>query len=139
MILCMCYLPAFGNSYTQDDKLINVDVSYTTQGIEEYTVVVPAELNPGQSGTVSAYGKWASNRKLVVSADNSVVLTNKFNPSNTITLDITFSGIQKIGNNSAAIQPTDDGAFSTISVSNFEVLFGTWTGRVNYTVGMQDA
>jgi hypothetical protein len=42
---------------------------------ESYTVTVPAELQPGQEGWVSARGNWSSKQTLMVSCPNSVTLT----------------------------------------------------------------
>lgn len=43
----------------------------------EYFVTVPASLVPGDEGTVTAYGKWASNQTVKVWTDNTVEVTHQ--------------------------------------------------------------
>lgn len=73
-------------------------VTYVGQGTEEYEITVPARLAPGESGTVKVEGTWASNRKLNVTAPNSVTLTCSID-SSTKNLAVTFAGIAKTGSN----------------------------------------
>ena len=109
-------------------------VTYVGTGTEEYTVTIPASLAPGGSGEVKVQGTWASNRKLSVSAPSSVTLTNSIDRG-TKTLEVTFAGIAKTGNNTVAVSDT-----KTISVADISnALFGTWSGNINYTVSMGDA
>lgn len=102
---------------------------------EAYTVTVPAQLAPGESGNVVASGTWASNRKLTVSADANVVLANSINATDTKTLDITFAGIELTGSNTAAVSET-----KAVKVAEMpaDALFGTWSGTFNYNVVMGD-
>ena len=96
----------------------------------EYTITVPAKLAPGASGTVTLSGKWASNETVKVTADANVVLTNSINDADTKTLDVTFLGIEKAGNNNEAKTYTE--AVSVAGIDN--ALFGTWSGKFNYNV-----
>ena len=131
------------NSYDQDyTGEMGTQVSYTGQGTEEYTVTVPATMAPGDTGNVSVSGTWASNKKLIVSADSTVTLTNSLNSAEQKTIDITFAGIAKTGSNTNAIATTDEGAFATISIANWNndvtaPLFGTWSGTFYYNVEMR--
>ena len=101
---------------------------------ETWTVTVPAQLAPGGSGNVVASGTWSSNRKLVVTADENVLLTNSIDSSNKKDLDVEFSGITLVGDNTAAVSDT-----KAISVDEIEnALFGTWSGAFEYNVEMQD-
>ena len=110
-------------------------VEYIATTVETWTVTVPAQLAPEESGDVDAQGTWAGNRKLVVTADTEVELINNLNAAETAMLDIYFDGISQLGNNTNEINVTEQ-----ISVGAIEnALFGTWSGKFNYTVSMIDA
>ena len=99
---------------------------------EAYTVTVPAQLAPGTGGEVVLAGTWASDRKVIVTADEEVILENSINPSNTKTLDVTFETIEQIGDNEFAIEVKED-----VSVADIEkAIFGTWSGTFNYNVSI---
>lgn len=101
---------------------------------EAYTVTVPAQLAPGASGNVVAQGTWASNRKLTVTADDDVTLTNSINAADQKVLDVTFPGIELAGSNTAAVTDT-----KVVGVADIEAaLFGTWSGVFEYQVEMVD-
>lgn len=102
---------------------------------EAWTVTVPAQLAPGASGNVVAQGTWASNRKLTVTADTSVELTNSINSADKKDLAVTFPGIELAGSNTAAV--TDTKAVSVAGIDN--ALFGTWSGTFYYNVEMTGA
>lgn len=103
--------------------------------VESYTVTVPAKLAPAGSGDVVAQGTWASNRKLVVTADKDVILTNSINAADEKVLTVTFPGIELPGSNTAAVSDT-----KVVSVADIEAaLFGTWEGVFEYNVEMVDA
>ena len=101
---------------------------------EAYTVTVPAQLAPGTAGEVVLAGTWSSDRKVIVTADAEVVLENSINPANTKTLTVTFTPIEQIGDNTAAIEVKKDVAIAGIE----NALFGTWNGTFNYEVDIQD-
>lgn len=117
-------------------------VSYEGTGTEAYTVTVPATITVKDTGDkatgeVNVAGTWASNKHLTVTCPTTVTLTNDINSADTKTLNITFAGIDKTGNNCVAIETTDDGAHATLTVDNIkEALFGDWTGSISYTVTM---
>lgn len=101
---------------------------------EAWTVTVPALLEPGASGDVVAQGTWASNRKLVVDAADSVTLANSINTNDTKELVVTFAGIELAGSNTVAVSATE-----AVGVADIEdALFGTWSGIFYYQVGMED-
>ena len=101
---------------------------------EAYTVTVPAQLAPGASGNVVAQGTWASNRKLTVTADDDVTLTNSINAADQKVLTVTFPGIALKGSNTAAVTDTKSVSVADISAA----LFGEWTGHFEYNVVMAD-
>ena len=110
-------------------------VIYNATASEQYTVTVPAQLAPGGSGDVVAQGTWGSDRKLVVTADETVTLANNINANDTKTLDIGFAGIELAGSNTAAVSATE-----AVGVADIEnALFGTWSGTFYYDVEMVDA
>lgn len=124
------YTSAFAGTLGQD----STNVEYVGQASENYLLTVPASLSPSQSGNVKAEGTWASNRKLVVNAPNTVILTNDINANETKTLDVVFAGINRMGNDSASIVET-----KTITVGEISnVLFGTWTGKIVYNASIKD-
>lgn len=101
---------------------------------EAYTVTVPAVMAPGDTAAVTAEGTWASNRQLVVTADDTVTLTNSINSADQKVLDVTFAGIVKAGDNNVAVSDSAD-----LSIANIEnALFGTWSGLIEYNVEMQN-
>ena len=107
---------------------------------EAYTVTVPAKMAPGGSAFVKAEGTWNSARKLVVTADKTVELENNINTSDKKTLDVTFNGINLVGDNNVAVANYGDGVEGEpIAVGNIEnALFGTWSGVFEYQVEMVD-
>lgn len=115
------------NNYDQGTQVI-----YTAdnEANENWTITVPAKLQPGKSGTVTLDGYWPSNKTITVDADDIVVLKNSILSSDTKTLNITFPGITKSGNN---IERST--AMETVSVQAIEnALFGTWNGSFYYNV-----
>lgn len=110
---------------------------------EAYTVTVPAQMAPGATAYVKAEGTWNSARKLVVSADESVVLKNSINAADTKELAVTFATINLVGDNNVAVAnyvaDDDTQPGEAISVANIEnALFGTWSGTITYEAGIVD-
>ncbi len=95
-----------------------------------YTITVPALLTPGAEGTVKLEGTWASDATVKVTADQTVTLTNSINSADQKVLDVTFAGIEKVGDNTAIVTATE--AVSVADIDN--ALFGTWSGKFNYNV-----
>ena len=102
---------------------------------EAYTVTVPAQLAPGTGGEVVLAGTWASDRMVVVTADEEVVLENSINSNNTKTLAVTFKTIEQEGSNTSTIEVKED--VSVAGISN--AIFGTWSGTFNYFVDIVDS
>ena len=117
-----------------DDTIGDINGDGQPDNTEYYTVTVPALMAPGASGNVVAQGTWASNRKLTVTADDDVTLTNSINAADQKVLDVTFPGIELAGSNTAAV--TDTKAVSVAGIDN--ALFGTWSGTFYYDVEMVD-
>ena len=109
-------------------------VEYTATANEQYTVTVPATLAPGAAGDVVASGTWGSNRKLTVTADEDVTLTNSINAADQKVLDVTFAGIELTGSNTESVSDTKQVAVANIT----DAIFGTWSGTFNYNVAMSD-
>ena len=109
-------------------------VEYTAATNDQYTVTVPATLAPGGSGDVVASGTWGSNRKLTVTADDDVTLTNSINAADQKVLDVTFAGIELTGSNTESVSDTKQVAVANIT----DAIFGTWSGTFNYNVAMSD-
>lgn len=110
-------------------------VEYTATGTESYTVTVPASLAPGAEGTVTLAGTWASDRKVTVTADSNVVLTNSINTADQKTLAITFAGIEQAGDNTESKTYTEA---VSVAAMPADALFGTWSGKFNYSVEIDD-
>jgi hypothetical protein len=91
-------------------------------------------MAPGETAEVHAEGTWASNRKLTVTADLAVTLTNSINANDTKVLDVTFAGIELAGSNTEAVEATEELSIEDIA----DALFGTWTGHIDYEVEMSD-
>lgn len=119
------------------DYTAGTAVEYTadSDANRAYTITVPAELQPGQSGTVTLKGKWASNETVKVTADANVVLTNSINAADTKTLDIGFAGIEKAGDNTEEKTYTEA---VSVAAMPADALFGTWSGKFNYNVEFND-
>lgn len=99
-----------------------------TQGAS-WTVTVPAKMQPGQTGTVTAQGTWAADQFINVHAPKTVTLTYG---AQSMDVGITFGkscGFSKIGSN------TEDVTYSAdITVAEANRLFGTWEGIIEYEV-----
>ena len=117
-------------AYANEDWKQGTKVEYVAQNNENWTITVPAKLNPGQNGTVTLEGMWPDNKTVSVTADPTVTLTNSILASDQKVLNVAFDGISEAGNNTKAQE------FSKpVSVADVEnALFGTWTGKFNYNV-----
>lgn len=98
---------------------------------EYYEITVPALMNPGDIKTVSVIGYWAANRKLTVTADTKVTMTNTKDES-TRDLNVAFDSISERGSNTTQMNLSSD-----ISVQEMnDVIFGTWRGTITYTISV---
>ena len=119
-------------SYNAEDP----DGDGNLDNVETWTVTVPALLTPGgAAGTVTASGTLDSSRKLVVTAPETVTLTNSINANDQKVLDVDFDDITMNGDNTKAVSATADIAVADIE----DALFGTWSGTIVYNVEAQDA
>ena len=118
----------------EDDTIGDNNGDGQPDNTEYYTVTVPAQLAPSGAGDVVAKGTWASNRKLNVTADATVTLTNTISGADEKVLNVTFPGIALVGSNTAAVSGTMEVSVADISAA----LFGTWEGVFNYQVEMVD-
>lgn len=98
----------------------------------EYYVTVPASLEPGQTGTVTAYGKWASSETVKVWTNETVEVTHSETGEKT-TVNVAFDGIESLGNDLEDMEVTAD-----ISIDKGEIRFGEWTGVIEYNVEFDD-
>ena len=96
----------------------------------EYTVTVPAKLEPGETAQVVVKGAWMPSQTLKVSCPNTVTLSYE---GQTMDIGISFAGIEQVGSYTEAFNISKD-----ISVEDKTVLFGTWTGHLDYTVEFID-
>ena len=127
-------------AYAADETVAHTQgtqVTYTnTEARESYTVTVPALLIPGgEAGKVVVDGTMASNRKLTVTAPETVTLVNSINAENTKVLNVSFEDIVLNGSNTVAVHAEADISVAEIT----DVLFGTWSGKIVYTVTPGDA
>ena len=96
--------------------------------------MVPALMNPGDTDEVFVEGFWAANRKLTVTTDNKVTMTNSKDGS-TRDLAVTFDGISETGSNTS-----ENSASAEVSVQDMnDVIFGSWTGTFTYTISVTNA
>lgn len=101
---------------------------------EYYEITVPALMNPGDTDEVFVDGYWAANRKLTVTTDNKVTMTNAKDGS-TRDLTVTFDGISETGSNTS-----ENSASAEISVQDMnDVIFGSWTGTITYSIAVSNA
>ena len=110
-----------------DQERIRLNVTVVGDG-GEYYVSVPAKLEPGQDGTVKAYGKWDSNHVVKVTAPEVVEVTNSETQAKT-NVNVEFNGIESVGND---LEDMDVSA--PITIDKGDIRFGTWTGRIVYNV-----
>ena len=98
----------------------------------EYFVTVPASLEPGQTGTVRAYGKWASNETVKVTTDATVEVEHQETGAKT-NVNVTFAGIESLGNDLEDMDVT-----ANISIDKGDIRFGEWKGVIEYNVEFDD-
>ena len=93
-------------------------VSYYVQG--------PAQLKPGETGSVFASGMWGAGETLKVTTDDTITL---FYEDQTLVLSVHFDGINEVGKDGTQMQSE-----SLISIEDKEVMFGEWVGHITYNV-----
>ena len=98
----------------------------------EYSVTVPATLEPGQTGTVTAKGYWSKDQKLTVTAPETIEVTHT-ETSQKATVNVDFNGIESLGDDLEEMTKAAD-----ISIDAGNTKFGTWTGTIVYNVVLAD-
>ena len=125
-VMLLSIIPTAFAAETQDYSL---GTAVTVEGAGgEYTVTVPATLNAGEVGTVTAKGYWASEDTLKVTAPATIEVTNTAT-SQKATINVDFDGIESLGNDLEEMTiPV------SISIDTGNTKFGTWTGTIVYNV-----
>ena len=125
-VMLLSMIPTAFAAETQDYSL---GTAVTVEGAGgEYTVTVPATLNAGEVGTVTAKGYWASEDTLKVTAPATIEVTNTAT-SQKATINVDFDGIESLGNDLEELTRT-----ASISIDTGNTKFGTWTGTIVYYV-----
>lgn len=130
MVLSMSVTTVFAE---QLEDVTTVTYNANETATEYYTITVPASLDPGDSGTVKAWGKFPNTKTLSVTAESSVKLTCG---TDVKTLAVSFPGISLVGSVTEEVS-----ASATVGVANFDAtvtapLFGTWSGVFYYNVSL---
>jgi len=129
-VMMVSALPVAYAADTQDYNL-GTTVSVEGTAASEYEVKVPARLDAGTTGNVVATGTWKSYETLIVTADTEIEVTSKETGKTTM-VPVKFDGINATGNDLAAMNISKE-----VKVEKGDILFGTWTGIVNYNVDLQ--
>ena len=115
------------------DQDYTLGTAVTVEGAGgEYTVTVPATLNAGNVGTVTAKGYWASGETLKVTAPATIEVTNTVT-NQKATVNVDFDGIESLGDDLEELTKT-----ASISVDKGNTKFGTWTGTIVYNVELDN-
>ena len=125
-LMVVSMVPTAFAAETQDYSL---GTAVTVEGAGgEYTVTVPATLNAGQVGTVTAKGYWAAEDTLKVTAPETIEVTNTVT-NQKATVNVDFDGIESLGDDLEEMNiPV------SISIDKGNTKFGTWTGTIIYNV-----
>ena len=126
VLMVVSMIPTAFAAETQDYTL---GTAVTVEGAGgEYTVTVPATLNAGEVGTVTAKGYWPKEQTLKVTAPETIEVTHT-ETSQKATVNVDFDGIESLGNDLEEMNiPV------SISIDKGNTKFGTWTGIVEYNV-----
>lgn len=112
-----------GDVLHSEGTIITATGQYTEA---EYTITVPAQLSAGETGNVTVVGAWKRTQTLKVSCPNKVTMSYG---DQTFDIGITFEGINQVGSD---IEPFN--ITKPVSVENKSVLFGVWTGHLDYVI-----
>ncbi len=130
--MAMAALPTAFAAETQDYTL-GSQVSVIGNAASEYEIKVPARLEAGgAAGNVVATGTWRSSETLIVTAADEVEVTEEATGAKTM-VPVVFDGINAKGNDLAAMSIS-----KAVSVEKGDILFGTWTGVIEYNVELDD-
>lgn len=128
MVVCMLF--SITTMVSAEEK--QTTIRYVADGTSSYEVTVPSLMTPGETKQVTLEGTWTTDEKVVVSAPDSVVLTNDID-GDTEELAVTFDYLSVVGNNRETISLSEDIAVASMPE---DVIFGTWEGIVTYTVSV---
>ena len=125
----MLLVSAIPTAFAAENQDYSLGTAVTVEGAGgEYTVTVPATLNAGQTGTVTAKGYWAAEDTLKVTAPETIEVTNTIT-NQKATVNVDFDGIESLGDDLEEMNiPVN------ISVDKGNTKFGTWTGTIVYNV-----
>lgn len=132
LLLAVCMLFSMTTMVSAEEK--QTTIRYVADGTSSYEVTVPSLMTPGETKQVTLEGTWTTEEKVVVSAPDSVVLTNNID-GDTEELAVTFNGFEVVGDNRESISLSEDIAVASMPE---DVIFGTWEGIVTYTVSVED-
>lgn len=121
--------------YDMTTALGNTQVTFNSPRSDYYVISVPAQLSPGQIGDVNIEGQWESDRLIKIFTDETVRLTNNLNSNDECYLDVYFYGVRERGDN---MQPYSSQQQIGVEKANGKMLFGTWTGVIDYWVEFED-
>lgn len=129
----MLLVSAIPTAFAAENQDYSLGTAVTVEGAGgEYTVTVPATLNAGEVGTVTAKGYWSKDEMLSVTAPETIEVTHT-ETNQKATVNVTFAGIESLGDDLEELTKTAD-----ISVDKGNTKFGTWTGTIVYNVELND-
>lgn len=120
------------NMFAANAVFASTDTEFELLGNETWNLTVPAQLMPGETGSITLEGNLDNGQQINVSADSTVTLESDLGDSQT--LDIYFDGLSVVGTDGKYISET-----SAIEVADMSALFGMWTGAFRYEVSVTQA
>ncbi len=122
------------------DKTEITYLASTNSGVDnsEWTVTVPATLNAGVEGDVTASGSWAPSHKLTVKADASVKLYINGNESADYAIvPVEYTEISLPGSYEKSVS-TDTKVTVDPDNDMAQIKFGTWKGTLNFYINLEE-
>lgn len=115
------------------DQDYTLGTAVTVEGAGgEYIVTVPATLNAGEVGTVTAKGYWSKDEMLSVTAPETIEVTHT-ETNQKATVNVDFDGIKSMGDDLEEMSVSVN-----ISIDHGNTKFGQWTGAIVYTVTLEE-
>ena len=131
LLSCVMVLGLCAPALAVEDTGQTTKVSLDGTGTDTYTLTVPASMAPGSSDTVTLSGTWPSNKTYTITVDNTVVLKNDIDTSESVSANVSIETLSLAGNNKTSVSAT-----ANVSVGQIpDVLFGNWVGNFKYYVG----
>lgn len=109
-----------------------VDMTDEETDGENWSLTVPAKLEPGQTGYVTLSGSWGDGQQVSVEADSSVTLESDLGDSRT--LGVYFDDISVSGSEGSSVFETH-----AIEIEDMNSLFGEWSGKFSYRINISEA